>query len=124
MGDTTRYWVPGLSIHFIFTAFFAALLSHRIYKWAYYHLPSEGETQNIHGPFEINLLKPSDFVEMSFDEWIEYIPAMQIKSGFMRLPNRLKLKPLTILSINCPRRDCGLDYGTRIRLARTSSFGP
>ena len=73
MGDTTCYCILGLSTHFILTAFFAVLLSHRIYKRAYYDLPLEDETQNIHGPFEINLLKPSDFVEISFDEWIEYI---------------------------------------------------
>ena len=43
LGDTTRYCAPGLTTHFILTAFFAALFSYRIYKRAYYDPSSQIE---------------------------------------------------------------------------------
>ena len=57
--DITRYCVPGLSVGFIATALFARLLNHQIYRRAYYGTPLEAETQNTHGSFVINPLKPS-----------------------------------------------------------------
>ena len=52
---------------------FAALLNHRVYRQGY--IGSLRETRDKHGPFLIERLQPSDFVEISFDEWIEYIHA-------------------------------------------------
>ena len=56
--------------------FFASLLDHRIYRRDY--CTSMRETDGGHGPFLIERLKPSDFVEISFDEWIGHIHARYV----------------------------------------------
>lgn len=65
--------VSGMSSQsFIPADFFAALLNHGIYRQSYGLGKTEGDT---HGPFSIGRLKPSDFVEVSFDEQIKYMRA-------------------------------------------------
>ena len=59
---------------FIPADFFATLLNHEIYREGYGSGGTK-ETGDIHGPFLIDRLKPSDFVEISFDEQIEYMRA-------------------------------------------------
>ena len=59
---------------FIPADFFATLLNHDIYRQDY-GSGSTKETGDIHGPFLIERLKPSDFVEISCDEQIEYMRA-------------------------------------------------
>lgn len=73
--DISHCHVPGLSVDFIPTELFAALLNHQIYRRAY-SFPSEiDKTQDTHGPFTINKLKPSNFVEISLEELTEYLRA-------------------------------------------------
>ena len=72
--------VPGLSGgSFIPADFFATLLNHEIHRQDYGSMRSE-ETGDIHGPFLIERLKPSDFVEISVDEQIEYMQARHTDS--------------------------------------------
>ena len=60
---------------FIPANFFASLLNHQIYRHCYAVPMDRDATDNTHGPFLIERLKPSDFVEISFDEQIEYMCA-------------------------------------------------
>ena len=53
---------------------FASLLNHEIYRQGY-GSGSTKETGDIHGPLLIEHLKTSDFVEISYDEQIEYMRA-------------------------------------------------
>lgn len=60
---------------FIPADFFATLLNHQIYRHSYDVPMDRDATDDTHGPFLIEHLKPSDFVEISFDEQIEYMRA-------------------------------------------------
>ena len=74
--DITCCQVSGVSGQpFIPTDFFASLLNHEIYRQDYGSVRIEDETRDIHGPFLIERLQPSNFVEISFDEQIEYMCA-------------------------------------------------
>ena len=73
--DITCCRVSGFCGHsFIPADFFANLLDHDIYRQDYGSMRAK-ETGDIHGPFLISRLNPSDFVEISFDEWIGHINA-------------------------------------------------
>ena len=74
--EITRYDVLGLDVSFVPDNLFAGLLDHRIYK-RYYCFPKrcESYTGEVHGPFLINQLKPSDFVEITVEELRGYLHA-------------------------------------------------
>lgn len=85
--DIIHCHVPGLSVDFIPAELFAGMLNHRIYRRGY--IGSSDDTYTRHGPFEIYKLKPGDFVEISFDEWIGYIHARYADiEDFLGPPNK------------------------------------
>lgn len=70
---------------FIPADFFTSLLNHDIY-YEGYGSGNTKETGPIHGPFLIEALKPSDFVEISFDEWMAHIHARYADSEIFDEP--------------------------------------
>ncbi len=67
--DSVYCHVSGLSVGFMATDIFDALLGHRLYKRGYYGLPPDEDFMvDEHGPFRIDRLKSSNFVEIRFEE--------------------------------------------------------
>ena len=84
--------ISGLSgDSFIPADFFVTLLNHRIYRHGYDG--SKHETTDSHGPFLIERLQPSDFVEISsFNQWIEHINTHYADPEFDEPPDKSQIK--------------------------------
>ena len=79
--DIIHCHVPGLRVDLIPTDLFAELLNHQIYREGYGSLAGD-----FHGPFVIERLSPSDFVEITADELTEHLRAHYADSENFYVP--------------------------------------
>jgi hypothetical protein len=106
--DIIHCHVPGLSVDFIRTDLFAALLNHRIYREDY-GSGSLGGTGDIHGPFVIECLSPSDFVEITAAELTEYLRARYADSeNFYEPPDPAQIEAIDVFLNQLPKE--GMRY--------------
>ena len=117
--------VSGLEVDFIPTDLFAALLSHPIYERGYtgsdtaepldpLELECLRQQDNViilpdrHGPFRLDRLSPSDFVEISFEEWTKRIHARYADPDYETPPDTAQIEAIDAYLNRLPK--AGMRY--------------